>query len=664
MHRQRARICLLLAMFGMAALEAPAAAAATAVATLPDLEELLARPVVAAAKRPQQPAQAPSAVSIISGDEIRTFGWRTLGQALSSLRGVFATYDRSYLHLGTRGYGRPGDYNARILLLLNGVPTNDGIYDQAAVGSDFQLDMALIDRIEYVPGPASALYGGNAFFAVVNVVTLAGAASPSEVEAAGGNAGERGAALRVGRRDEQGSDWSGSLAGFARRGEDLYFPAYAGSGVDPTSRGMDGERSRNAYFRVDRGEFSFDLLAGQRVRRATGGPYGVDLNDRRNINDDRRLAAALRVERQLDPDWSLGGQLFAGAYSWYGDAVYGGAFESEVAHSRYFGGELSVSGRAAAAHTLTAGVTLRDDARRAQVNASPLDADSRRTNLALFAQDDWRISNRLTLSAGARADRDSLGRSAFSPRYAFIYNDDEGGTLKWMHGRAFRPPNAFETDYRYVGSNEANPGLQSERIESMELAAERRWTSGRRVSASLYRNRLRRLIVLQTDATSGVQRHENAGAAATYGAELEFASPLGPASVRVNGSWQRAVYDGGVPIANTPQALANLLVALPLPQRMSLGWESKYVGPRRVESGDIAAAGARIGGYTSSDLTLGGRVGTSFDWRLQLANLFDRRIEHVVGSEFDAAFPDTMTARMPTIEQEGRAWRASLRWAY
>ncbi len=53
---------------------------------------------------------------------------------------------------------------------IDGHRINDSVYDQAAIGTDFPLDVDLIDRVEIVRGPSSSLYGTNAFLAVVNVI--------------------------------------------------------------------------------------------------------------------------------------------------------------------------------------------------------------------------------------------------------------------------------------------------------------------------------------------------------------------------------------------------------------------------------------------------------------------------------------------------------------
>ena len=113
-------------------------------------------------------------VSVITRSEIKAFGWRTLAEALASLPGIHTTYDRQYSYLGTRGFGLPGDLNTRILLTINGNRVNDVVYDQATIGRDFPLDLDLIERIEFIPGPGGAVYGQNAMFGVVNVVTRTG----------------------------------------------------------------------------------------------------------------------------------------------------------------------------------------------------------------------------------------------------------------------------------------------------------------------------------------------------------------------------------------------------------------------------------------------------------------------------------------------------------
>ena len=134
----------------------------TSAAALADLslEQLMRVQTVTSASRFEQSlSEAPSAVTVLTSQEIREYGWRTLGEALASIPGLYVSSDRNYAYLGARGFLRPGDYDSRFLLLVDGVRSNDNLYDQAAIGTDALLDMALVERIEYVPGPGAAVYG-------------------------------------------------------------------------------------------------------------------------------------------------------------------------------------------------------------------------------------------------------------------------------------------------------------------------------------------------------------------------------------------------------------------------------------------------------------------------------------------------------------------------
>ena len=153
---------------------------ARAQSALPDLsiEELMkldAGRVFGASERLQPVTEAPASVSFITAEEIALYGYRTLADVLRSVRGMYVTDDRNFSYLGTRGFGKPGDYNSRILLLINGHRVNDNVFGQAEIGAEFGLDPATFQRVEVIRGPASSLYGDSAFFAVVNVITKSGA---------------------------------------------------------------------------------------------------------------------------------------------------------------------------------------------------------------------------------------------------------------------------------------------------------------------------------------------------------------------------------------------------------------------------------------------------------------------------------------------------------
>lgn len=148
---------------------------ATLCAQTPDLshaslEELMNIKVYTASTYLQTAETAPSLVTVVTADQIRKYGYRTLADILRSVGGFYVTSDRNYSYVGVRGFARPGDYNTRILLLVDGHRLNDSVYGSSFVGFDALLDVDLIERVEIIRGPTSSLYGTNAFLAVVNVI--------------------------------------------------------------------------------------------------------------------------------------------------------------------------------------------------------------------------------------------------------------------------------------------------------------------------------------------------------------------------------------------------------------------------------------------------------------------------------------------------------------
>lgn len=134
------------------------------------LEELLDQPVVSASNKAERHLVAPATVIVLSGQEIRERGYADLSEVFDDLPGmdVVRTYGDTYLKNYWRGYRNTiGD---PFLLLVDGIVMNHLYYNTADVIATMPLSN--IDRVEVVYGPASSVYGANAFMGVVNVITL------------------------------------------------------------------------------------------------------------------------------------------------------------------------------------------------------------------------------------------------------------------------------------------------------------------------------------------------------------------------------------------------------------------------------------------------------------------------------------------------------------
>ena len=111
--------------------------------------------VYGASKHEQIETEAPSSVTVVTADEIKKSGYRTLADILNGVRGFYVTSDGGYNFIGVRGINRPGDFGGRILITVDGHRMNDPLFDSAASGTEFILDVDLIDHVEIIRGPGS-----------------------------------------------------------------------------------------------------------------------------------------------------------------------------------------------------------------------------------------------------------------------------------------------------------------------------------------------------------------------------------------------------------------------------------------------------------------------------------------------------------------------------
>ena len=209
-----------------------------------DLELVSATQVEAASRAIEEVRDAPGSVSVVPYQELRAMRYPTLAEAVRGVRGIYTSDDRGYVTLGFRGFGRPGDYGNRTLVLLDGQPMNDDWLWSSYVGYDLRTDLDDIERIEIVRGPGSVLYGTGAFSGVVNLVPR-GTDEPTGAEVGMSVAGDGVARARAhvqARLGDRSGVWTTLAAGHAE-GRDFFFPEYAADGppaVAGQARGVDG----------------------------------------------------------------------------------------------------------------------------------------------------------------------------------------------------------------------------------------------------------------------------------------------------------------------------------------------------------------------------------------------------------------------------------------
>ncbi|MTW01422.1 TonB-dependent receptor [Duganella ginsengisoli] len=607
------------------------------------LEQLLELQVVTSASRfAQAIADAPAAVVVVTAQDIRDHGWRTLGDALASLPGLYVTSDRNYAYLGARGFLRPGDYDSRFLLLIDGMRTNDSVYDQAMIGTDGMLDMDLVQRIEYVPGPGSAVYGANALFGVINVITRSGSSVGStQASVAVASFGEKRARATHGWHGQNGADLLLSASAYTRRGEDLYFPEFdtpdQNRGI---ARGLDYDRSHSLYAKGTYGGWTLSAAYVSRTKGVPTGSFGAIFNLPNYTRDTQgsvragysaELAAGLAMSAQAY--WSRADYFSIGSYP---DDAGLPQLNGDGDHGAWYGAGAQLTWTGLPSQKIVVGADAQRNRRRDQFNyrlpyVSQLDDHRADARAGLFAEDEVRLAPGWILNAGLRYDWDDTTGSNVNPRVALIWHASALDTAKLIYGTAYRAPNAYELYYTFPGEGGqlANPALQAEHISTRELILEHRYAAPGFARLSLYRYNTRDLIGQQTLA-DGMLQFLNVARATANGAELSFERQLGnDVRLRASGAWQHVAENaGGMPI-DAPRRLFKLNAAMPvLGFRARLAGEVQCMSARRTEN-------AMVGGYCVANATLGAiRLMPNADLSLSVYNVLDARYADPAGPAF------------------------------
>ena len=618
--------------------------------------------VYSASKHEQAVTEAPAFVSIVTAEEIARYGYRNLSEILASLPGFYPTYDRAYHYLGARGFSRPGDYNTRLLLLVDGIRLNDAVYDGGSTGTEFLLDVDLIERVEVVRGPASSLYGSNALLGVINVITKRGR-DLQGVEFSGdvGSQESYKARLSYGKRLAGGMEIILSGTYFESQGDKSpYYQEYD----DPTTNDgvyedNDDTRTYSVFGKLSYGSFLVEGAYAMRDKGMPTGAYGVVFNDDRNYVSDGEYFVSLSYEHAYPQGWEILARTYLAGYPYEGDYVWDWAEEEDEepylvvnrdeADARWWGVEAQGSRRLFDAHFLTLGAEYRDNYRQDQLNFDEeIYLDDRRSSKfgALFVQDEWQLTGGLIINAGLRYDYFEDYDGNFNPRVAVIYSPFERSTLKLLYGEAFRTPNVYEQYYQDGGeSQKAAPLLEPETVRTFEVVWEQFLGRSLRGTVAGFYYNIEDLINLETDPEDELLVFANVDEVEAIGLEVELEGKWpGGIEGRLSYSYQDAEdKESGEGLTNSPNHLAKANLIFPIiRERLFAGAELQYTSGMKTKSGDETES-SLLTNLTLFNYTLPDRLQIS----ASVYNLFDEDIEHPTSEEL----------LQDTILQDGRTFR-------
>jgi iron complex outermembrane receptor protein len=397
--------------------------------------------VVTASRRAQSPLEAPNAVTILTEEDIRLSGARTLPDLLRRVPGMdVMAMSYSDYNVAVRGFNRR--IANKVLVLID----NRTVYVDFLGGTSWRtlpIELQDIERIEVVRGPGSAVYGAYAYTGIINIITkrpedLQGAVA----QAAGGNGEVVEGSFQYGERlGRLGIRFSGGY----QRGE-KYEIDFDASRPDVSTRLEAPERSlelarANALleYHLPTEAPSYIYLGGGIVD-AEQELFGVaNLRNLHVSGPEGHLRAGFESERlTIRSFWSrvdknTRSQSFPTGLTDLPTRVVNDVFSFEP----IFRPKLELGGT----HRLVLGAEYRFKA----IEWSWIDGPRTENHFAAYFQDEWTIDPAFRVVASGRLDLHPLIGPLGSPRVAFILSPADGQALRLSVGTAFRVPTMAET---------------------------------------------------------------------------------------------------------------------------------------------------------------------------------------------------------------------------
>jgi len=522
-------------------------------------------PVVVTGSRSEQRSfDLPMSVDALSRDEVQEGHARVnVSEVLNRTPGNFVANRENFaqeLQISIRGFGARSQFGTRgVKLLSDGLPASapDG------QGSPGIFDLGATERIEVLRGPFSALYGNHSG-GVVQVFSERGGDPPTvTLDASAGSYGMQRYALKGG----VAADAFNGFASASYFRVDGYRDHSAATKTQATAKIGVGLGSAHRVTLVATGfdqpdaQDPLGLTAAQvQANPRQAQPVALQFDTRRSL---RHLQGGVIVDSALGERDALQFTAYVGnrdntqylavpLANQLAPTSSGGVSELD---RDFAGGSVRWTHRgelAGRALTLTAGAEIdsASEARRGYINdfgqrgALKRDEDNDTTSSGAYAQAEWRLASRWSLTAGLRYTRVEFESA---DRYVTDYNPDDSGSVRYAewtptagvvfsvaptlnlyasYGRAFETPTGIELAYRPDGGSGLNFTLQPAISHQFELGA--KWLAGEatRVNVAVFDIRTEGEIVIARNL-GGRSAFVNAGDTSRLGAELLVDSELG-----------------------------------------------------------------------------------------------------------------------------------------
>lgn len=595
--------------------------------------------VVTASKLQERIEKSVATTSVITQDEIRHIGARNLLDLLRLVPGLGITQSM----IGVREVEVRGVktlFSDKVLFMLNGHPLDHNLNNAGSTYLYDDLPVDTVKRIEIVRGPGSALYGANAFVAVVNIITLTakdidgwqassgfGSFDTQQYRASWGKTFADGdAVLHFNHADTHGINAPIAEDMLSLAGKDSLAP-----GTSDLSEGRNDLEWQLGYqgFKLD----------GRYIKKQTGAFVGTSfaLSDQTEQNYEDYF---LQLSRnwQLRPDLTIDTRLYHARFCFdVLSQVEPRLFNRNALSDQRSGGELQGNYRLNDRQTLIAGFSYTDEQQSGIIDQTGTHPDNlqpsalifgknrQRDHWGLYLQDVWDPWPELRLTLGARYDEYNDFGGTFNPRIGFNWEFVKDYSLKFSYGTAYRAPAFGELDLTHPFVS-GNPKLSPEQTETFETGVIARPLPGLTAQAIYYRSHISDLITLVPGQLTPLS-YDNSGSMVSEGVELEsrydFSGELRGSYVAANVVFQQPEQDGARMI-DVPRERANLMLNWAFAEDWSAFTHLLVKGDTTRAGGD---ARRNVPAYALVDLSLlrqnAGIKGV--DVSFSVYNLFDQR---------------------------------------
>ncbi|MBI5749624.1 MAG: TonB-dependent receptor [Nitrospinae bacterium] len=618
--------------------------------------------IVTATRHAQSVSKAPAIATVITAEQIRNIGARNLLDVLKIVPGI-GVY-QEFVGLKTVEVRGIKTQNAeKVLIMIDGHRLNDPFYAGAMQIHD-DLFVENIKRVEIIRGPGSALYGANAFVAVINVITKeVDDINGIQATAGGGSFNTQHYNIlfgKVGQGFSPALKVAGSFDFYKTDGPRLLVEEDAqtandkkqGTQVSMAPGKTDDWREKYDFnLNISYGDFNFK---GKYVDKKMGPYLGVayalnnestqkikeffgEINYKKSLTDDLSMVAKGYIDQfEFDKDWELFPEGFAKVYP---DGMRG----NPKAKERTTGAELQMD-YMLKEHTITSGgvyerVSQFDVIQFLNFNPNtgaplsggfqdvsgvyPFNKAVDRDIWALYIQDDWKIMKSLNMTLGIRHDNYSDFGGTTNPRAGLVWNFIENGEIKFLYGGAFRAPNFQELYNQNNPSILGNKDLKPEKINTYEAGAGYRFGKSLEANVNYFYYEIRDVIRL-TPGTGG-NIYNNSGGTDADGVEIELKTRWNEEYYGyANYSYQNARdKDTGTVLPEVPKHRGNVGLNLGINRYLNANTNLFLIDSRERASGDTRSS---LPSYALLDFTL---IGKNFyktaEIRASVYNLLDKK---------------------------------------